>query len=190
MSKASIAYCMCGSFCTLSKAIDEMENLKLKGYDIYPVMSEITYSTDTKFGNCADINNRVFSICKREIIHSITSAEPIGPGNFIDLVVIAPCTGNTLSKLANGITDTAVTMAAKAQLRKNLPVVIALATNDALGATAKNIGTIYNTKNVYMVPIKQDNPNKKPNSMVCDFSKLEDTILEALNRRQYQPLFN
>lgn len=189
MSKISIAYCMCGSFCTLSKAIDHMENLVNSGFEVYPVMSEITYSTDTKFGKCADINRRVEKICQKEIAHTITAAEPIGPGNFIDVVVICPCTGNTISKLANGITDTAVTMAAKAQLRKNLPVVIALCTNDALGATAKNIGTIYNTKNVYMVPIHQDNPEKKPNSMVSDFSLLIPTITCALDSKQYQPLF-
>lgn len=189
MSKISIAYAMCGSFCTLSKAIDEMENLINAGFEIYPVMSEITYSTSTKFGNREDINRRVEKLCNKQIAHTIPAAEPIGPGNFIDIVVICPCTGNTLSKLANGITDTAVTMAAKAQLRKNMPVVIALATNDALGATAKNIGTIYNTKNVYMVPISQDNPIKKPNSMVSDFSLLLPCINSALEGKQYQPLF-
>lgn len=189
MKNIRLGYAMCGSFCTLSRSVEELEKIVNAGYEVYPIMSEIAFSTDTKFGKCSDINKRIEGICKKPIIHTVVDAEPFGPNDLIDILVIAPCTGNTASKLSLGITDTAVTMAAKAQLRKNLPVLLAISTNDALGATAKNIGTIYNTKNVYTVPMKQDNPKFKPNSMVSDFSLLIPCIEAAIERKQYQPMF-
>lgn len=189
MSKSRLAFCMCGSFCTLKKAIDQMEVLKNNGYEIFPVMSYITHSTDTKFGKHEDFNERVRNICGKEIIHTIPDAEPIGPNDMVDGVVICPCTGNTLSKLSLGITDTPVTMATKAALRKNLPVIISLSTNDALGASAKNIGQLFNTANIFFVPFSQDDPVKKPHSLVADLSKLEPCIEAALQGKQYQPLF-
>lgn len=180
---------MCGSFCTLAQSIEQLKVLKDAGCDIYPIMSKILYTTDTRFGKAKDFIKQVEAICERSIIHDIKEAEPIGPKNMLDIIVIAPCTGNTLSKLANGITDTPVTMATKAHLRNNKPVVIALATNDALGASAKNLGLLLNTKNIYFVPLRQDDPIKKYNSLVCDFTKIKDTIEAALSGRQLQPVF-
>lgn len=180
---------MCGSFCTLAQSIEQLKELKKAGCNIYPIMSKIVYTTDTRFGRAKDFIKQVEAICERSIIHDIKDAEPIGPENLLDIVVIAPCTGNTLSKLANGITDTPVTMATKAHLRNNKPVVIALATNDALGASAKNLGLLLNTKNIYFVPLRQDDPVKKHNSLVCDFTKIKDTIEAALSGRQLQPVF-
>ncbi|HHW45900.1 MAG TPA: dipicolinate synthase subunit B [Clostridiales bacterium] len=189
MKGLKLGYAMCGSFCTLAQSIEQLKVLKDAGCDIYPIMSKILYTTDTRFGKAKDFIKQVEAICERSIIHDIKEAEPIGPKNMLDIIVIAPCTGNTLSKLANGITDTPVTMATKAHLRNNKPVVIALATNDALGASAKNLGLLLNTKNIYFVPLRQDDPIKKYNSLVCDFTKIKDTIEAALSGRQLQPVF-
>ncbi len=144
-----IGYCFCGSFCTVGKSIGILRSLAAEGNDILPVMSDSVYETDTRFGRAEDIRKTVSEICGKEIIHTIADAEPIGPKTVLDILVIAPCTGNTLAKMAAGITDTPVTMAAKAQLRSNRPVVIALATNDALSANLKNIGTLLSRKNIY-----------------------------------------
>lgn len=189
MKGLKLGYAMCGSFCTLDQSISQLSILKKSGFDIYPIMSNIVYTTDTRFGKAKDFIKQVETICERPVIHDIKEAEPIGPGNHLDIVVIAPCTGNTLSKLANGITDTSVTMATKAHLRNNKPVVLALATNDALGASAKNLGVLMNTKNIYFVPLRQDDPVNKQNSLVCDFTKIKDTIQVALSGRQLQPVF-
>ena len=137
-----IGYAMCGSFCTLSQSMDELELLCLMGYEIQPVMSEICYATDTRFGRAADRVSRVEEMCGNTVIHTVYDAEPIGPRELLEALVIAPCTGNTLAKLAAGVTDSAVTMAAKAHLRNHRPLVIALATNDALSASLKNIGKL------------------------------------------------
>lgn len=179
---------MCGSFCTLKRAVDEMEALKEKGYDIYPIMSPIVQSTDTRFGKAADFCERVKNICGRDIIFTIAEAEPIGPKALLDVLTIAPCTGNTAAKIANGITDTAVCMAAKAHLRNGRPLVLAIATNDALSASAKNIGMLMNAKNIYFVPFGQDDAHKKPTSLIADFSLIDDTLLAALEGRQLQPI--
>lgn len=141
-----IGYCFCGSFCTVGKSIGILRSLAAEGNDILPLMSDSVYETDTRFGRAEDIRKTVSEICGKEIIHTIADAEPIGPKTVLDMLVIAPCTGNTLAKMAAGITDTPVTMAAKAQLRSNRPVVIALATNDALSANLKNIGTLLSRK--------------------------------------------
>mgnify|MGYP000890144566 FL=1 len=189
MNNIKLGFAMCGSFCTLKRAIAQLESLAAEGYDILPIMSENVYSTDTYFGKASDFIRQVESITGKEVIHTISQAEPIGPKKLIDCLVIAPCTGNTLAKLANGVTDTSVTMAAKAQLRNGRPVVIALASNDALGANAKNFGMLINTKNVYFVPLNQDDPVKKPQSLVADMTQISETVKAAISGRQIQPIF-
>lgn len=184
-----IGYCFCGSFCTVSKSIGVMRHLAAEGNAILPIMNESVYTTDTRFGKAEDIVRSVEDICKRKIVHTIVDAEPIGPSIILDMLVVSPCTGNTLAKLAAGITDSPVTMAVKAQLRCNRPVVIALATNDALSANLKNIGLLMSRKNIYFVPMKQDDPEKKPHSLVCDFDLLKPTMVSAFAGRQIMPIF-
>ena len=184
-----IGYCFCGSFCTVSRSVGIMRNLAAEGNALLPIMNESVYSTDTRFGKAADTVRTVEDICKAPVIHSIVDAEPLGPQISLDMLVVAPCTGNTLAKLAAGITDSPVTMAVKAQLRCNRPVVIALATNDALSANLKNIGLLMSRKNIYFVPMKQDDPEKKPHSLVCDFDMLKPTMMDAFAGRQIMPIF-
>jgi len=171
-----IGYCLTGSFCTFSKSIKVLEDLVRAGHEVTPVMSQNAYSTDTRFGDAADIQNRIIEITGNSIIHTIQQAEPIGPKKMFDVLAIVPCTGNTLAKLAAGIADTSVTMAAKSHLRNSRPVVIGVSTNDALGAAAKNIGNLLNYKNFYFVPFGMDNCIMKPKSMVCDFDMVQKTI--------------
>ncbi len=184
-----IGYCFCGSFCTVSKSVGIMRNLAAEGNALLPIMNDSVYSTDTRFGKAADTVRTVEDICKAPVIHTIVDAEPLGPEISLDMLVVAPCTGNTLAKLAAGITDSPVTMAVKAQLRCNRPVVIALATNDALSANLKNIGLLMSRKNIYFVPMKQDDPEKKPHSLVCDFDMLKPTMVSAFAGRQIMPIF-
>lgn len=184
----TLGFSMCGSFCTLSKAIDAMELLKEK-YEILPIMSEITYSTDTRFGNASSFVDRAESISGKKVIHSIVQAEPIGPKGLVDAMVVAPCTGNTLSKIALGITDTAVTMAVKSSLRIGLPVILCIASNDALGASGNNISKLINTKNIFVVPMSQDDFKKKPFSMVSEISLLPKAVELAFAKEQLQPIF-
>ena len=171
-----ICFAMCGSFCTLKESFTQLEVLKKKGYDILPVMSENAFSTDTRFGKAADFAERFEAICQKTVIHTVKDAEPIGPKLKPDAMIICPCTGNTLAKLANGITDSAVTMAAKAQLRNGRPVVVAVSTNDGLSVSLKNIGELLCRKNIYLVPFAQDDPEGKPNSLVADFGKIPQEI--------------
>lgn len=189
MSSIRIGFAMCGSFCTFSKAIDQMQNLVDLGYDVLPIMSKNAYTINTRFGSSKDFIDRIEAITSKKIINTIDEAEPIGPKALVDVLAIVPCTGNTLAKMSNAITDTAVTMAAKSHLRCQRPVVIALASNDALGASAQNIGKMLNVKNVYFVPISQDDPKKKPNSLVAHFDLLLPSIEMALDGRQLQPIF-
>ena len=189
MNKTRIGFAMCGSFCTFSQVVPEFEKLCDMGYDMFPIMSEISYSTDTRFGKANDFKEILETKSQKKIISSIQQAEPIGPKNLLDILVIAPCTGNTLGKLANGITDSVVTMAAKATLRNSCPVLIAVSTNDALSNSAKNIGTLLNCKNIFFVPMRQDDCEKKPTSIVADFTKIHDSILSALEQKQIQPIF-
>ena len=147
------------------------------------------YGTDTHFGTCAALKEQVSALCGRPIIHTVVEAEPLGPKTPLDSLVLCPCTGNTLAKMAMGITDTAVTMAAKAHLRSDRPLVIALASNDALSANLKNIGLLLSRKCVYFVPMRQDDPQKKPHSLVADFSLLLPTLQGALAGKQYQKIF-
>ncbi|MBQ4630415.1 MAG: dipicolinate synthase subunit B [Clostridia bacterium] len=183
-----IGFALTGSFCTLSKIMTELEELKKCGADVFPIMSEVVWSTDTRFGKAQDIKEKVTSICEREIIHTIVGAEPIGPKHILDALVIAPCTGNTLSKIAMGITDSCVSMAAKANLRNKCPLVIAISTNDGLGANGKNIGILFNVPNVYFVPFGQDDPTGKPDSLVADVSLISKTLEYAFDGVQLQPL--
>lgn len=187
MKGITVGFAFCGSFCTLSSAVSQLAGLKEAGMDIIPIMSDAAYSTDTRFGTAESFITKIEDICKNKIIHTISEAEPIGPKKLLDLLVIAPCTGNTIGKLALGITDTAVTMAAKAHLRNARPVLIAAATNDALGASAKNIGMLMNCKNIYFVPMRQDDPYAKPNSLVADFTKIPDAVRAALLGSQLEP---
>lgn len=183
-----VGFAMCGSFCTFSSVIPQMENLKKLNYDIVPIMSEIAYNTDTRFGKAKEHTERIEEICENKVIHTIRDAEPIGPKGLFDVLVIAPCTGNTLGKLANGITDTTVTMAAKSHLRNSKPLIIAVSTNDGLSAAAKNIGHLLNYRNVYFVPMGQDDCHKKPRSVVADFSMIPKTVEFALKGIQIQPI--
>ncbi len=188
MKKTTVGFAMCGSYCTFSKAIETLKGLVSDGYDIVPIMSENACTYDTRFGKARDIVANIEEITGKRVISTIPDAEPIGPKEMCDVLLIAPCTGNTLAKLTAGITDTSVTMAAKSHLRILRPVVIALSTNDALGANAKNIGYMMNRKNVYFVPLSQDDHKKKPSSLAADFKKIPDTIEAALQGRQLQPV--
>ena len=185
--KIRLGFAMCGSFCTFKLVLEELERLA-KDYDITPIMSQGAAFTDTRFGKAEDFRRRVAEICGREPITTIADAEPTGPRALLDVLVIEPCTGNTLGKLANGITDTPVTMAAKAHLRNGRPLVLAVSTNDALGASARNIGTLMNAKNIFFVPMRQDSPRGKPASVVADFFETAAAIKSALEGRQTQPL--
>ena len=183
-----IGFAMCGSYCTHKKALDQLERLVAID-QIQPIMSENVYSVDTHFGSAEALRERVRTMCGREIIHTVVEAEPLGPKTPLDTLIICPCTGNTLAKMALGITDTSVTMAAKAHLRSDRPLVIALASNDALSANLKNIGTLLSRKNLYFVPMMQDDPVKKPHSLVADFSLLLPTYESAIKGKQYQKIF-
>lgn len=187
MEKLRLGFAMCGSFCTFSKIIDEMENLSRK-YDIIPIMSQASRTLDTRFGIADDFVKKIEKITEKRIITEITQAEPIGPKNMIDVMIVAPCTGNTLAKLACGITDDAVTMAVKSHLRNSRPVIIAVSTNDALGASAANIGVLLNRKNIYFVPMGQDSPHTKPTSLVADFKLIDKTVQAAISGLQVQPV--
>lgn len=188
MNNKRIGFAICGSFCTHSLIPPVLSKLKSSGYLLTPILSETVYSTDTRFGNADDFRRKIEEICENECIKSIKEAEPIGPRKTLDALIIAPCTGNTLAKLACGIADTSVTMAAKAHLRNERPLIIAPSTNDALGAAAKNIGLLLNSKHIFFVPFGQDSPDKKHRSCVADFTKIPETLSEALENRQLQPI--
>ena len=175
-----IGYAMCGSFCTIEASLKQLGRLSDTGCEIQPFMSDILYSTDTRFGRCDEIRKKVEEICGHKIIHTIPGAEPYGPAIKLEALIISPCTGNTLAKLACGITDTAVCMVTKAHLRNDRPVIIALASNDALSSNLQNIATMINKKNIYFVPMAQDDPEKKPHSLVADFDMLPITLEAAM----------
>ena len=185
--KLRVGLAMCGSFCTFEKVLDIAEDLKDR-YDLTAILSETAAGTNTRFGRAEDYIKRLEALTEKPVIQSIPQAEPIGPKGLFDVLVIAPCTGNTLAKLAHGITDTAVTMAAKAHLRNGRPLCIAFTTNDGLSVTLQNVGALLTRKNVYFVPFHQDDPVGKPNSLAADFTKLEQTFQSALRREQLQPL--
>lgn len=189
MTKATIGFAMCGSFCTFSKAFEQMSALVSNGFDVIPIMSQNACSTDTRFGTAEEMVGRAEEISGKRVLSSIAEVEPIGPKRMCDLLIVSPCTGNTLAKLSLGVTDTSVTMAVKSHLRAQKPVLLCAATNDALGASAQNIGRLLNTKNIYFVPLRQDNPAQKPRSLVADFTRIPECAVAALAGRQVQPVF-
>lgn len=183
----NIGFAMCGSFCTYSQVFPILE-LLCRDFHVTPILSETAYRTDSRFGTAAEHIDTLRELCGAEPLHTIDQAEPIGPRKLFDVLVIAPCTGNTLAKLAHGIADGPVTMAAKSHLRNGRPVLIAVSTNDALGAAAENIGRLLSKKHYYFVPFGQDDPIQKPNSMVADFSRIPQALDAALEGRQIQPV--
>lgn len=184
-----IGYALCGSFCTFKESVEVLADLKNIYSEIIPIMSYNAYNTDTRFGKSEEWVKKIEKICGRNVIHSIEDAEPLGPKISLEALVIAPCTGNTLAKLANGITDTPVCMAAKAHLRSDRPLIIALASNDAMSANLGNLGTLLARKNIYIVPMNQDEPIKKPHSLVADLSLVPKTLENALSGKQTRKLF-
>lgn len=188
MKDLKIGFCLCGSFCTFKDAFEELKKLKAEKYDIYPIISNVVKITDTRFGTAYENIRFIEQCCSRSVISTIDAAEPIGPKKLLDLLVVCPCTGNTLAKIANGITDSPVTMAVKAHLRNERPVVLSIASNDGLGASAQNIAKLLNTKNIYFVPFGQDDPVNKSKSLISDFTKLLPTIDKAILGEQIQPI--
>lgn len=183
-----IGFALTGSFCTFKIVIPEIEKLIKQGAEVLPIMSYNAYNLDTKFGKAKDFISQIEDITGQKIIHTIQDAEPIGPKHLIDILVIVPCSGNTIAKLANDITDTPVTMATKSNLRCGNSVVIGVSTNNGLGNNAVNIGKLLNYKNIYFIPFRQDNPITKPNSLVFDKNYIQKTIEMALNKEQIQPI--
>lgn len=184
----NIGYALTGSFCTFKDTIIQIKNLVDLGSNVYPVFSFNAQNIDTRFGNANDFIKEIEDITKNKVIRTIEDAEPIGPKNYIDAFVIAPCTGNTLAKMNAGICDSPVLMATKAHIRNNKPVIIAVSTNDALGANMINIGSLINKKNIYFVPFGQDDCVKKPKSIVAHFEDIPNTIIKAMNGEQLQPV--
>lgn len=183
-----IGFVLTGSFCTFSKTIPKMKELIEKGAEVIPIMSFNSYNLDTKFGKAQDFINEIEEITGKKIIHTIQEAEPIGSKRLTDIMVVAPCSGNTMAKLACDIIDTPATMAVKSHLRNNLPVVIAPSTNNGLSGNAKNIGILLNRKHYYFVPFRQDNPITKPRSIVFDSEYIVKTIESALEHEQIEPI--
>lgn len=183
-----VGFALTGSHCCLDNVLPQVRNLVNEGAEVFPIISNVVDTTDTKYGTSDKWKNMLKEMTGREAITTMVGAEPIGPQKLLDVVVVAPCTGNTLAKLANGITDTTVLMSVKAQLRNQRPVVLAVSTNDGLSMNAKNIGLLLNVKNVYMVPFGQDNPAGKPNSLMAKWDLIADTILDAIKGKQCQPI--
>lgn len=188
MISKNIGFAFCGSYCTFEKAIGALEKTKEIYETVTPIMSENAYSTDTRFGTARSFIQRIEAICGKRIVSTIKDAEPFGPQALLDILVIAPCTGNTIAKLASGITDSSVTMAAKAHLRNGRPILLAVSTNDGLSGNAANIGKLLNRKNIYFVPYFQDDPLKKPASVAADLGLLTEAIEAALIGIQLQPV--
>ncbi|GAB6098832.1 dipicolinate synthase subunit B [Halanaerocella petrolearia] len=184
----TVGFALTGSHCTLAKVMPAMKDLVKQGANVYPILSGAVQEDDTRFGTAQEWQEKVVDITGNEPITTIPEAEPIGPQELLDILIVAPCTGNTTAKIANGITDTTVTMAVKAQLRNSRPVVLSIATNDALGNNAKNLGLVLNTPYIYFVPFGQDNPNGKPNSLVARMDLIVDTAKYALEGKQIQPV--
>lgn len=188
MEQVRVGFAFCGSFCTHAKAIEALEQVKAEYSDVTPIVSEVSAQLDTRFGCAHDFLREVERICDKRVISTIPGAEPIGPKGLLDVLVILPCTGNTLAKLAAGVADSTVTLAAKAHLRNARPLVLGVSTNDGLAAAAKNIGELMCRKNVYFVPFRQDDPQGKPTSLVARFDLVNATIAQALEGRQIQPV--
>lgn len=183
----NVGFALCGSFCTFSRVFAAMEQLS-REHSLLPIFSHTAYTVDSRFGAARDHILRATEICGKAPLHNLVQVEPIGPKKLLDVLVIAPCTGNTLAKLAHGISDGPVTMAAKSHLRNGRPIVLAVSTNDALSGSMENIGRLMNRKHIYFVPFGQDDPENKPYSMVADFEKISDTLLSAVQGCQLQPI--
>ena len=183
-----IGFALCGSFCTHAKALSALEKTKARFGDMTAIVSENVAALDTRFGAAHDLMRELERICDKRVIDSLPKAEPLGPKKLLDALVICPCTGNTLGKLAAGVADTTVTLAAKSHLRNGRPLILAVSTNDALASSAKSIGMLMDKKNVYFVPFRQDDYREKPTSLVADFDLVPDTVAAALEGRQLQPL--
>ena len=190
MKRLNVGYALTGSFCTLERSLAQIDSLVKQGHNVIPIMSYNCANTDTRFGKAEDFIRKIEALTGNSVIRTLIDAEPIGPKNITDIMVILPCTATTLSKLKNGIYDTPVALAAKSHLRNRRPLVIGVSTNDALSITAKNIGELMNYKYHYFLPLKQDDSSNKPSSIVCDFESLSDTIEAALNGKQLQPLLS
>lgn len=188
MDNTRVGFALTGSFCTIGSALAALEAVTARWPDTRAILSETAGATDTRFGDAADLRRQLAALTVGPIIDSIPGAEPIGPRKLLDVLVIAPCTGNTLAKLAAGVADTAVTMAAKAHLRNGRPVVVAVSTNDGLAGAARNIGELLCRKHYYFVPFRQDDPAGKPTSLVADLSLVPETVAAALEGRQLQPV--
>lgn len=188
MEQLNVGFALCGSFCTLERAVEALERAAARYSAVWPILSESAGSTDTRFGSAGEFSRRIEAACGRPVISTVAQAEPIGPKKLLDVLVVCPCTGNTLAKLAHGITDGPVTMAAKAHLRNGRPLVLAPATNDGLSAAAPNLGTLLGRKHVYFVPFGQDDCRGKPTSLVADYGLVEDAVEAALRGEQLQPL--
>jgi dipicolinate synthase subunit B len=189
MKGLRIGFAITGSFCTIEEILLIIQKLVDEGAEITPILSFNASSIDTRFGHSADLHTNLKEITGKKPLDTLVEVEPIGPKDLLDVLVVAPCTGSTLGRLANGISDTPVTLAVKSQLRRCKPVIIGVSTNDALGASMRNISLLKNTKNIYFVPLKQDDPILKPNSMIADFSLVGKTIKAALSGTQIQPMF-
>lgn len=187
MKRIRLGFALCGSFCTHAAVLREMKAL-CDTYDVFPILSSVSMATDTRFGTATELIRMLEEMTGHNVIHTVEQAEPIGPKAILDVLVVAPCTGNTAAKLAHGITDGPVTMAAKAHLRNGRPVVIAIASNDGLSAGAKNLGELLNRKNYYFVPFGQDDAKGKPCSLMADFSRIGETVEAALAGKQVQPV--
>lgn len=185
--KPTVGFALCGSFCTFRNVIDALKALA-QTYHVIPIASEASYHIDTRFGSAEGFREEIEEICQKPILHTLDSVEPLGPKKLLDLLVVAPCTGNTIGKLANGIADSATTFAVKAHLRNARPVVLAISTNDGLAASAENIGKLLNRKHYYFVPFRQDAPQGKPYSLVADFDLLPETVAFAMMKQQLQPI--
>ena len=183
-----IGFAITSSFCTLDKILVQIMLLKECGYEVIPIVSPQIIEEDTRFGKGSDFKEKIEKLCEKKVVSTIIEAEKFGPKEKLDLLVIAPATGNFIAKLSNGITDSTVTMATKASLRNNIPIVIGVSTNDGLGLNGKNIMNLLNTKNIYFIPFGQDNCEKKPNSLISHFDLLLPTIEKALNNEQIQPV--
>ena len=182
-------FALCGSFCTIERVLAVMERMAQEGWTLVPIVSETVFTQDTRFGKTQDTLDHITHICGRKPLHTLQEVEPIGPRQMLDVLIIAPCTGSTLARLAHGLSDTPVSLAAKSQLRVERPVVLAVSSNDALAASAPNIAALLNRKHYYFVSMRQDAPHTKPRSLVAVMENIPETAKAAVEGRQHQPIF-
>lgn len=188
METITLGFAMCGSFCTFAPVLEQLRALKAVWPRIIPILSETSFTTDSRFGAAEQFRRQIEAVCEHEILHTLEAVEPIGPKKLLDALIVTPATGNTLAKLANGIADTPVTLAVKAHLRNERPVILAVSSNDALAANAENIGRLLARRQHFFVPMRQDAPESKPRSVVADFRLLSQTVAAALRGEQLQPI--